>query len=138
MHDEDKKPATDVNISADMVAAAISLLAAFQQTGGALAAVAGHSANLSASDQQNKTDVNVPEVLTGMNAMTQGRNGTFQDSMNAAMLAGTQQAAFYADLTRERAIDHADQNHTLQLLAITPPFVVTGDAAEESANDTDK
>ena len=135
---KDPKPSTDVNISAEMVAAAISLLAAFQQSGGALAQVAGHGSQMTTSDQQNKTDVNVPEVLTGLNAQTQSRAGSYQDAMNAATLAGTQQAAFYADLTRQMAIDHRDQNHTIQMLAVTPPFVVAGDAAEESANDTDK
>jgi hypothetical protein len=131
----DPKPSTDTNISAEAVAAALTVLTAFQQSGGAVGGVAGHSANLTASDQQNKTDVNVPEVLTGLNAMTQGRNGTFQDAMNAAMVSSTNQAAFFADLARERAIDHADQNHTKQMLAVTFPFIVAGDAAEESAND---
>lgn len=134
----DPKPSTDTNISADMVAAAIALLASFQMSGGSLSAVQGHSAQLSASDTQNKTDVNVPELMTGLNGHTQSRAGAFQDAMNAEMLRSTQQASFFADLNRQRAVDHADQNHTLQLLAITPPFAVTGDLAEESNNDTDR
>ena len=134
----DPKPSTDINISADMVAAAISLLAAFQQTGGALAAVAGHSANLSASDQQNKTDVNVPEVLTGLNAHTQVRAGEYQDAMNTITLAAANQAAFFRDVNNNMVLDHRDQNHTKQMLAVTFPFVVAGDAAEEAADDTDK
>lgn len=134
----DPKPSTDINISADMVAAAISLLASLQQTGGALAAVAGHSAQMTTSDQQNKTDVNVPEVLTGMNAHTQGRSSAYQDAMNTITLAAANQAAFFRDLNNEMAIDHRDQNHTRQILANTFPFIVAGDAAEESADDTDR
>ena len=134
----DKKPTTDVNISADTLAAAINYLATLQATGGSVGGVAGHASMMTTSDQQNKTDVNVPELMTGLNGQTQARAGSYQDAMNAATLAGTQQAAFYADLTRQMAIDHRDQNHTVQMLAVTPPFSLAGDVAEEANDDTDR
>jgi len=134
----DKIPSTDVNISADMVAAAISLLASFQQAGGSLGAVQGHSAQLSASDTQNKTDVNVPELMTGMNGLAHQMAVNLQAELNHIQVKDAQSAQFYSDLARNMALDHRDQNHTKQALAATFPFVVAGDAAEESANDTDK
>ena len=134
----DKKPATDVNISADAVAAALSVLTAFQQSGGALGNVAGHGANLTASDQQNKTDVNVPELLTSLNGLQMTQALSHQGDLNAARMRQEHQAQFWTDLTNQMALDHRDQNHTKQALAATFPFVVAGDAAEESANDTDK
>jgi hypothetical protein len=136
----DKKPSSNVNISADSVAAALGILTTFLGAGGNLANIsaAGHGANLTASDQQNKTDVNVPELMTSLNGQTLSRSSAYQDAMNAATLAGTQQAAFYADLTRQMAIDHRDQNHTVQMLAVTPPFSLAGDVAEEANDDTDR
>ena len=138
----DKKPATNVNISADEVAAAMSVLTAFLllvgAVGNATGQATGHSASMTASDQQNKTDVNVPELITSLNGLHLQMASNFQASLNAINIASQNQAAFYEGLTREMALDHRDQNHTKQALAATFPFVVAGDAAEESANDIDK
>lgn len=134
----DKKPATDINISADAVAAALTVLTAFQQSGGALGQIQGHGAQLSASDTQNKTDVNVPELITSLNGLAHQMAVNLQTSLNVVSIQGAQQAAFFKDLTNQMALDHRDQNHTKQVLAATFPFIVAGDAAEESANDTDR
>ena len=128
----DRKPSTDVGISADAALAALALLGNYVQTSG------GQSATLNATDTQNKTDVNVPEVLTGLNAMTQERAGIFAKAMDAVTIQTANQNQFYNTVLNEMMIDHRDQNHTKQALATTFPFVVAGDAAEESANDTDK
>jgi hypothetical protein len=130
--DRDDNPNSDVGVSADSVLAALETLGNFVKTAG------GQSSTLNATDNQNKTDVNVPEVLTGLNALTQKQALSNEKALDALNLAAQTQAAQFASLTNQMAIDHRDQNHTLQILATTPPFVVMGDAAEESANDTDK
>jgi hypothetical protein len=128
----DKKPATDVNISADAALAALALLGNYVQTSG------GQSAVLNATDTQHKTDVNVPELMTGMNGLAQQMSINLQASLNAVAVQTANQNQFYNTVLNEMMIDHRDQNHTKQALAATFPFVVAGDAAEESADDTDK
>lgn len=125
---------TDAEASVDVS----GVLAALETIGNFVKTAGGQSSTLNATDNQNKTDVNVPEVLTGLNALTQKQALTNEKAIDALNLAAQTQSAFFANLTNQMAIDHRDQNHTLQILATTPPFVVMGDAAEESANDTDK
>lgn len=128
----DKKPETDVGISADAALAALALLGNYVQTSG------GQSAVLTATDTQHKTDVNVPELMTGMNGLAQQMAVNLQASLNQVAIQTANQNQFYNSVLNEMMIDHRDQNHTKQALATTFPFVVAGDAAEESANDIDK
>jgi hypothetical protein len=128
----DDNPNSDVGVSADSVLAALETLGNFVKTAG------GQSSTLNATDNQHKTDVNVPEVLTGLNALTQERAAVFAKAMDAITIQTANQNQFYNSVLNEMMIDHRDQNHTKQALATTFPFVVAGDAAEESANDTDK
>ena len=137
-------PQANVKVDAEAVMANISTILnnAFQSVAGVVAAATGltveQAAGLAASDTQHKTDVNVPELITSLNGML------MQQAVNhghALQLLETQmigQVSFFADLSRSRASDHRDQNHTKQALAVTFPFIVAGDAAEESADDTDK
>jgi ERCC4-related helicase len=124
----------DLDGAAVIAALAGIISTALQGTTGAIASAAG----LTASDNQNKVDVNVPELITSLNGMV------MQQAVNhghALQLLETQmigQVSFFADLARSRASDHRDQNHTQQLLAQTPPFADTGDLAEESNDDTDR
>ena len=80
---------------------------------------AGASAGLGATDTQNKTDVNVPEVLTGMNAMTQKRalaqEGNIDLFANQIVQNGITHSNMIAtnninnsDLIAKAAIKHAD------------------------------
>jgi hypothetical protein len=80
---------------------------------------AGQAAALTATDTQHKTDVNVPEVLTGMNALTQKRalaQETTQDNfVNQIIQNGiTQQHLITtneinnSDLIAKQAIRHTD------------------------------
>ena len=126
----DRKPSTDVGISADAALAALALLGNYVQ--------ASAGASLVATDTQNKTDVNVPEVLTGLNAMTQARSATYAKAMDSVTLQSANTNQLINGILNQMALDHRDQNHTKQALATTFPFVVAGDAAEESADDTDK
>jgi hypothetical protein len=84
-----------------------------QGTSGAFGSVLG------ASDQQNKTDVNVPEVLTGMNAMTQKRalaQETTQDNLVTQILQNgiteahliTTNEINKSDLIAKAAIKHSE------------------------------
>jgi hypothetical protein len=134
----DNKPATDVNISADAALAALSLLGSYVQAGTAVANATGVGASMTAVDQQNKTDVNVPELMTGMNGLAQQMSVNLQASLNAVAVQTANQNQFYNTVLNEMMIDHRDQNHTKQALAVTFPFVIAGDAAEESADDSDK
>jgi hypothetical protein len=80
---------------------------------------AGASAGLAATDTQNKTDVNVPEVLTGMNAMTQKRalaqesnidnfsNQIIQNAITQANIV-TLNEINNSDLIAKQAIRHTD------------------------------
>lgn len=138
------KPASDTNLDGD---AAIALLAAIvnaalQSSAGVVAGSTGltleQAAGLAASDTQHKTDVNVPELITSLNGMILQQAVTYNNTLQTLSTQMIEQGSFFADLMRERAVDHADQNHTKQMLAVTFPFIVAGDAAEESADDTDK
>ena len=139
-----QKPSSNTNLDGD---AAVALLAAIvnpalESSAGVVAGSAGtvtqHSAGLTATDQQNKTDVNVPELITSLNGMIMQQAVTHSRDIQVLETQIISQSSFFADLIRERAVDHADQNHTKQMLAVTFPFIVAGDAAEESANDSDK
>lgn len=132
MHDRDDNPNSDVGVSADSVLAALETLGNFVKTAG------GQSATLNATDTQHKTDVNVPELMTGLNGLVQQMAVNHQANLNSITVRDAESSAFYRDLARAAAVDHRDQNHTKQALATTFPFVVAGDAAEESANDTDR
>ena len=79
----------------------------------------GVGASLGATDTQNKTDVNVPEVLTGMNAHTQKRSlaqESVMDNMTNQILQNgiTQHHMISvneinnADLIAKQAIRHTD------------------------------
>ena len=76
--------------------------------------------------------------MTGLNGLVQQMAVQHQADLNEIKLSSARMSSFYADLNRQMAMDHRDQNHTKQALAVTFPFVVAGDAAEESANDSDK
>lgn len=109
-----------------------------QGAGGGVATVAGQSSQLTASDSQHKTDVNVPEVITSLNAQTLASNAGLLSVINSALAFAVLRAQGHMGLQSQMEMDHRDQEHTKQLLALTFPFVVAGDAAEESADDTDR
>jgi hypothetical protein len=80
---------------------------------------AAAGAGLGATDTQNKTDVNVPEVLTGMNALTQKRalaQESAIDSFTNQMLQNaithhdtiTTHEIKNSDLIAKQAIRHSD------------------------------
>ena len=130
----------DGDAAVAMLAAVVN--AALQTSAGVVAGSTGltlqQAASLAASDTQHKTDVNVPELMTSLNGMILQQATTHNANLQVMQTRILEQASFFADLMRERAVDHADQNHTKQMLAVTFPFIVAGDAAEESADDTDK
>ncbi len=109
-----------------------------QATGGGAATVAGQSAQLTASDTQHKTDVNVPEVITSLNAQILASNAGLHSVINSALGFAVLRAQGHVGIQSEMEMDHRDQNHTKQSLSSVLHFVVAGDAAEESADDTDK
>jgi hypothetical protein len=125
--------------------AAASAAGATQDTAGALAAAAGLTDQSAFSEAARKNDVSVPEGMESLNysilediAARSKTNAKLYDitasSLGIGMMALTNQNG----LNMNMASDHRDQNHTKQALATTFPFVVSGDAAEESADDTDR
>jgi len=127
---ENARDNADVSVTAEAVMAALALLGNYVQS--------STGASLSATDTQNKTDVNVPEVLTGFNAMTQAAAMRLQAALDRQVISDASQAAFWRDVSNQQALDHRDQMHTLQVLALGPPFAITGDLAEEANDDTDR
>ena len=129
-------PNTDAKMDGEAVIAALAgiISTALQGTTGAVASTAA----LTASDTQNKVDVNVPELITSLNGMVMQQAVNHGHALQLLETNMVTQASFYADLIRSRTTDWADQNHTQQLLAQTPPFSIAGDVAEESADDTDR
>ena len=112
------KPA-DAGTELDSAGAVAVLLAIANALGVGTNAGAGAGASLAATDTQNKTDVNVPEVLTGLNAMTQKRalnqetnmdNLTNQILQNAITQANivTLNEINNSDLIAKQAIRHSD------------------------------
>jgi hypothetical protein len=141
------KPApkpVDATVDAAAVMAAINVIldSALQSAAGVVAAATGLSveqaAGLAASDTQHKTDVNVPELITSLNGIVLKDAVDQTHALQVTQTRIIEQGSFYGDLLRQLAVDHRDQNHTKQALAATFPFVVAGDAAEESADDTDR
>ena len=129
---KDPKPTTDVNLSEDLAAGidaavgAIGLLQNLISTAQGASGDLGQVAGLGASDTQHKTDVNVPEVLTGQNAMTHGRSGRYESMIDMIMGSAAanlqavnnmvnNQSAKFATLMDQMAIDHRDQNHDRQI-----------------------
>jgi hypothetical protein len=129
---KDPIPTTDVGLSEDLAAGldaavgAIGLLQNLISTAQGASGDLGQVAGLGASDTQHKTDVNVPEVLTGFNAMTQGRGGRYESAMDLILAHGianlemvnntvNNQTAKFATLMDQMAIDHRDQNHDRQI-----------------------
>jgi hypothetical protein len=111
-----------------------------QGTAGANAATQGlnQQAALGASDTQHKTDVNVPEVITSINAQVLASNAGLLGVINSALGFAVLRAQGHVGVQSNMELDHRDQLHTTQLFGLTPPAVVAGDAAEESADDTDR
>lgn len=104
--------------SAAIVAAVGTALGA---SGGA-GAVAGLSSQLVAADTQNKTDVNVPELMTGLNGLTQADQQSLRASgvglqvvCNAALGFATLQAQSALAYNTGMMQDHRDQNHDKQI-----------------------
>ena len=114
---------TDRNDNADSdtelagASSVAAILAVLQASGVTL--TAAQAAALTATDTQHKTDVNVPEVLTGMNAMTQKRalaQETTQDNfVNQIIQNGithqhqiTTNEINNSDLIAKQAIRHTD------------------------------
>jgi hypothetical protein len=137
-------PKADAKIDAEAVMTAVNVILAnaLESVAGVVAGATGltveQAAGLAASDTQHKTDVNVPEVITSLNGMVMQQAVNHGHALQLIETQMIEQGSFFADLLRERAVDHADQNHTKQMLAVTFPFIVAGDAAEESADDSDK
>ena len=131
-----------VSAAAQVVAALGSSVAssANQSTGGANASVQGlnQQASLGASDTQHKTDVNVPEVVTSLNAQVLASNTSLLSVINSALGFAVLRAQGHMGIQSERELDHADQNHTVQMLAVTPPFSLAGDVAEVANDDSDR
>jgi len=115
-----------------------------QTAGGAAGVVtgtaAGQSSGATTSEQSHAmmSDVNVQELMSGMNGLVNQMAVNLQASLNTVAIQTATSNQFYNSLLNQMAVDHRDQNHTKQALATTFPFVVAGDAAEESANDTDR
>src|SRR5210317_524017 len=123
-----------------------------QSTVGGAAGEAGQSSQATYTQSGHKNDVSVPEVLESLNVHA------LKDSVlvNKALVGQAQSNAKLYDVTAtalglatlfassnnsvnmQMQSDHRDQNHTKQALATTFPFVVSGDAAEESADDSDR
>jgi hypothetical protein len=113
--DMNDKANTDTDLAGASSVAAI--LAVLQASGVTL--TASQAAALTATDTQHKTDVNVPEVLTGMNALTQKRalaQETTQDNfVNQILQNGITQQHLVttneinnSDLIAKQAIRHSD------------------------------
>jgi hypothetical protein len=109
----------DANVNTDLAGASsvAAILAVLQASGVTL--TAAQAAALTATDTQHKTDVNVPEVLTGMNAMTQKRalaQETTQDNLVTQILQNgitqhhliTTNEINNSDLIAKQAIRHTD------------------------------
>ena len=137
-------PSSTTKLDGDAAVAVLAAIvnSALESAAGVVSGATGltveQAAGLTASDTQHKTDVNVPELITSLNGMIMQQAVTHSRDIQVLETQIISQSSFFADLIRERAVDHADQNHTKQMLAVTFPFIVAGDAAEESADDTDK
>ena len=65
-------------------------------------------------------------------------NAALHGVINSALGMAVLRAQGHTGIQSNMELDHRDQNHTKQALATTFPFVVSGDAAEESADDSDR
>jgi len=127
---EKKRPAPKVPdyqaVLSDAIAQAAAGIVAAVGTAlgasGGAGAVAGASGQLAAIDTQNKTDVNVPELMTGLNGLTQADQQSLRAS-NVALHSVTTAALGFATLQAQSALayntgmmqDHRDQNHDKQI-----------------------
>ncbi len=121
------KPAPDygdvlAGAIAEASAAIVAAVGAALGASGGAASVAGGSGQLAATDTQNKTDVNVPELMTGLNGLTQADQQSIRAS-NVGLQAVCNAALGFATLQAQSALayntgmmqDHRDQNHDKQI-----------------------
>lgn len=125
--------------------AAVSGAGSTQDVSGSLGSAAGLTDQSAFSEAARKNDVSVPEGMESLNysmledvAARSKSNAKLYDITASALGIGVLALTNQNGLNMNMASDHRDQNHTKQALATTFPFVVSGDAAEESANDTDR
>jgi len=136
---------------------AASALAAVQTSGGAVAGVQGATgqvANAQGASSQNTAsdhlqDTDRGEAFGNYNVMSNEDQRSLRAKLDAshtdlaraastALGFATLQAQVAMGINMNGMADHRDQNHNQDRKTGVLDFIVLGDAAEESANDTDR
>jgi hypothetical protein len=100
---------TDVEASGSM-----GLLLALLKAAG-ITLTTQQAAALTASDTQHKTDVNVPELMTGLNGLVMSNAVTHAKNVDAINLNALKDNQEANAVNSQRRGDHRDQNHDRQI-----------------------
>ena len=85
------------------------------QQAAALTSTLQSSAGISATDTQNKTDVNVPEVITSLNGLVLANAVTHAKNVDSITLNTIKDNQENNAVVGQMRLDHRDQNHDKQI-----------------------
>jgi hypothetical protein len=71
-------------------------------------------AALTATDAQHQTDVNVPELMTGLNGLVQANAVSLTRALDQVTIQTANQNQFFNAVLNQMTTDHRDQMHNFQ------------------------